>query len=202
MDEPDPQLVVIAGPNGAGKSTLAPSLLRDRFGPVEFVNADTIAQGLSAFRPESVAVEADRVMLRRLRSMSSRRESFAFETTLASRSYAPWLAELRGQGYEVHLLFLWLRSAELAVQRVHERVRLGGHDVQDVVIRRRYLRGARNFFRLYRALSDAWVIYDNSNVATSVAIASGSIDGAVTVFDEIAWQEFTRLNDENSAPDQ
>jgi predicted ABC-type ATPase len=79
---------------------------------------------------------------------------------------------------------------------------LGGHDVQDVVIRRRYLRGARNFFRLYRALSDAWVIYDNSNVATPVAIASGSIDGAVIVFDETAWQEFTRLNDETRAPDQ
>jgi predicted ABC-type ATPase len=197
MGQPDPQLVVIAGPNGAGKSTLAPSLLRDRFGPVEYVNADTIAQGLSAFRPESVAIEAGRVMLRRLHAMSARRESFAFETTLASRSYASWLAELRERGYEVHLLFLWLRSAELAVQRVRERVRLGGHDIQEVIIRRRYLRGAQNFFRLYRALSDAWVIYDNSNVATTFAIASGSRDASVTIFDEIAWREFTRLVDEN-----
>lgn len=201
MSDANPQVVVIAGPNGAGKSTLAPFLLSDRFGPMEFINADTIAQGLSAFRPESVAVEAGRVMLRRMRALASRRASFAFETTLATRSYAPWLSKLRGQGYEVHLLFLWLRSADLAVQRVRERVRFGGHDVREVVVRRRYLKGALNFSHLYRALSDAWVIYDNSSAsAPAVLVASGE-GGTITVFDEAVWREFERLEHELGTQD-
>jgi predicted ABC-type ATPase len=124
-----PHVIVVAGPNGAGKSTAAPRLLRDALSVREFVNADTIAAGLSAFRPESVAIAAGRIMLARMRVLAAAREDFAFETTLASRSFAPWLAGLQSGGYHVHLLFLWLRSPELAVSRVAERVRLGGHDV-------------------------------------------------------------------------
>jgi predicted ABC-type ATPase len=98
MGEERPKVIVIAGPNGAGKSTLAPALLRDTFGVLTYVNADTIAQGLSAFRPEGAAVEAGRVMLRRLRTLAEQGETFAFESTLAGRAYAPWLAELRAGG--------------------------------------------------------------------------------------------------------
>jgi hypothetical protein len=116
MNETSPQVAVIAGPNGAGKTSLTPFLLRDRFSAFAFVNADAIASGLSAFEPDSVAIEAGRVMLRRLHELSERKESFAFETTLATRSYAPWLKQLRPLGYEVHLVFVWLRSAELAIE--------------------------------------------------------------------------------------
>lgn len=114
MSEANPQVIVIAWPNGAGKSTLAPYLLRDTFGLLEFVNADSIALGLSAFRPEGESPEAGRVMLRRLRELSAARASFAFETTLSTRSYAPWIAGLKGSGYNFHLTFLWLRSPDLA----------------------------------------------------------------------------------------
>jgi predicted ABC-type ATPase len=114
-----PQVIIIAGPNGAGKSTLAPFLLRDRLGLPEYVNADTIAQGLSAFQPERVAIEAGRVMLKRLRDLARQQASFAFETTLATRSYAPWLKELCGPGYRVQLLFIWLRSPGLAEEFLH-----------------------------------------------------------------------------------
>jgi predicted ABC-type ATPase len=137
-------VVIVAGANGLGKSTSAPPLLRDALEVTEFVNADTIAAGLSAFRPQSVAVAAGRIMLARMRSLAIARENFAFETTLASRSFAPWLRRLREDGYRVHILFLWLRNEELAVRRVAERVRAGGHDVPEDVVRR-YRAGLRNF---------------------------------------------------------
>ena len=144
-----PYVIVVAGPNGAGKSTAAPRLLRDALEVTEFVNADAIAAGMSAFRPESVAIAAGRIMLRRMRALAAARENFAFETTLASRSFAAWLPKLQGGGYRLHLLFLWLRSPELAVSRVAGRVRLGGHDVAEAVVRRRYRAGLQNLFHLY-----------------------------------------------------
>ena len=115
-----PNVFVIAGPNGAGKSTAAPLLIGKRLGISEYVNADIIAAGLSAFAPESVALEAGRVMLRRLRELAGAGKDFAFETTLASRSFAPWIARLRKEsGYRFHLSFLWLPSADLEIGRAH-----------------------------------------------------------------------------------
>ena len=108
-----PLVIVIAGPNGAGKSTTAPWLLRDALQVSEFVNADAIAGGLSAFRPDSVAIPAGRAMLERMQHLADAQTNFAFETTLASRSFAPWLARLKRSGYQVHVLFLWLESADL-----------------------------------------------------------------------------------------
>ncbi len=118
MSDEQPQVIMIAGPNGAGKTTLAPFLLRDTLGVLEYVNADPIALGLSGFDPASVAFEAGRVMLRRLHELSAQRKTFAFETTLAAKSYAGWIQKLRSNGYKFQLLFLWLRSPDLAVQRV------------------------------------------------------------------------------------
>ncbi len=131
MGEPNPQIIVIVGPNGAGKSTLAPFLLRDTFGLTEYVNADTIAQGLSAFNSEGAAFEAGRIMLRRLHHLADEKRNFAFESTLASRSYAGWITGLRQQGYEFHLIYLWLSSVNLAVERVRERVSLLWHVLFD-----------------------------------------------------------------------
>jgi predicted ABC-type ATPase len=175
-----PHVVVVAGPNGAGKSTVAPRLLRDALAVREFVNADTIAAGLSAFRPESVAIGAGRIMLARMRALAAAREDFSFETTLASRSFAPWLAGLQSGGYYVNLLFLWLRSPELAVSRVAERVRLGGQDVPIPVIRRRYEAGLTNFFRVYLPLVNSWDLFDNSEPGRPRLVAAGEGD-AVSV---------------------
>jgi predicted ABC-type ATPase len=160
----EPHVIVVAGPNGAGKSTAAPRLLRDAFEVREFVNADVIAAGISAFRPETVVIAAGRIMLARMRRLAQGRVDFAFETTLASRSFAPWLTGLQRTGYHVHLLFLWLRNAELAVSRVAERVRLGGHDVPAAIVQRRYRAGLLNFFRVYLPLADTWQLFDNSEV--------------------------------------
>jgi len=156
-----PHCFVIAGPNGAGKSTAAPALLRDLLGVAEYVNADLIAQGLSAFDTQSVAFQAGRVMLERLHQLAARRRHFAFETTLSTRGYLPWLRGLQADGYAFDLAFLWLPSPEMAVARVAERVRSGGHDVPEAVIRRRYVRGLDNFFRRYRTQADRWWLIDN-----------------------------------------
>lgn len=187
-----PQVFVIAGPNGAGKSTLAPYVLRDAFGVSEFVNADTIALGLSAFSPESVTFAAGRIMLARLADLARARQSFAFETTLATRSYAAFVAGLRREGYEFQLLYLALRSPELAVERVRSRVRLGGHNVAETVVRRRFHSGARNFLRLYRPLADTWGMYDNSTLDAPCPVAVGRRDEFTEVLRPDLWHEFQR----------
>lgn len=187
-----PNIVVLAGPNGSGKSTTGPALLRDTLGITEFVNADTIAQGLSAFDPGGAAIEAGRVMLRRIHELAEDRASFAFETTLASRTFASWLGDLRETGYRVHVVFLWLPSADLAVERVAERVRLGGHHVPEEVVRRRYGAGLRNFFELYQPLAESWRIYDNSEADGPRLIAAGEEAHTTAAVDDAAWQQIRK----------
>jgi predicted ABC-type ATPase len=189
----EPLIVVIGGPNGAGKSTTAPRLLRDAFEVGEFVNADTIAEGLSAFRPESVALAAGRVMLQRLQLLAAARESFAFETTLASRRFAPWLRGLRGEGFRTHLAFLSLPNADLAVARVAERVLQGGHDVPEDVVRRRFVRGLSNFFSLYRPVVASWRLFDNSDAEGPRLIADGKLDEAPAIHDQESWRRLRDL---------
>lgn len=182
-----PTVIVIGGPNGAGKSTIAPLVLRGVLGVTEFVNADVIAQGLSAFQPERKAVQAGRIMLARLKELAAAREDFAFETTLASRSFAPWLRELRGSGYSFHLAFVWLADASLAVSRVGARVISGGHHVPEETVRRRYQRGLRNFFDLYRPLATSWVLYDNSESERERVVASAEGAG-IMIHQPAVWQ--------------
>jgi predicted ABC-type ATPase len=182
-----PLVIVIAGPNGAGKSTMALRLLRDALAVSEFVNADPIAIGLSAFRPESVAMAAGRVMLARLKSLAAAGNDFAFETTLASRTFAPWLRSLRASRYRVHLAFLSLPSPDLAVARVAERVRQGGHDVPESVVRRRFDAGLRNLFALYEGIADTWQLFDNSGVGEPRLVASGRAGHQGRILDAVAW---------------
>jgi len=181
-----PSVVILAGPNGAGKSTVAPALLRGALAVNEFVNADVIASGLSAFDPASAAIAAGRVMLARIRELASQRVNFAFETTLASRSFAPWLRQLVTSGYSAHLVFLWLPSADFAVDRVAERVRTGGHNVPPETVRRRYAAGLRNFFQLYQPLVSGWVLYDSSGPVPR-AVAEGLASHPPTVYDRDIW---------------
>jgi len=182
-----PIVVLIAGPNGAGKSTAAPYILRDLMGIEAFVNADDIARGLSAFNPESVAQAAGRLMLERLRELADQGEDFAFETTLASRSFAPWLAGLREQRYRVMLNFLWVPDPALSISRIEGRVRQGGHFVPDDIVRRRYGRSLRNLFELYQPVADRWVLYDNS-LGERRRIARGSLGSLGIVYNAALWR--------------
>jgi predicted ABC-type ATPase len=181
-------VVVLAGPNGAGKTTLAPKLLRDVLRVGEFVNADVLASGLSAFDPERAAAAAGRVMLQRLHELAEQRVSFAFETTLASRSFAAWLARLREAGYRVHIVFLWLPSADVAVKRVADRFRMGGHAVPEEAVRRRFGAGLRNFFGLYQPLADTWRMYDNSRAGAPRLIANGRRSEVSRIADRVLWR--------------
>ncbi|MFB2936121.1 zeta toxin family protein [Aerosakkonemataceae cyanobacterium BLCC-F154] len=187
-----PNLIVIAGPNGSGKSTVAPALLQGTFRVNEFVNADAIAQGLSAFAPERVAFQAGRIMLERLQQLANQRVNFAFETTLASRTFAPWIANLQQTGYLFNLIFLWLPSADIAIARVQQRVTQGGHHVPEETIRRRYNSGIRNFFQLYQPLANNWRFYDNSNPAEIRLIASGKGIVEEVISENGTWDSIKR----------
>lgn len=132
-------------------------------------------------------------MLKRLRELADERGSFAFETTLATRSYAPWIGQLKQRGYNFHLLFLWLRSPELAIRRVKERVRLGGHDVTENIVRRRYTKGVINFFKLYSGLANSWLVYDNSVSGNTQKIARGGDELTLQVFNPPLWRQFKKV---------
>jgi predicted ABC-type ATPase len=160
-----PIVHVIAGPNGSGKTTFATEFLPKVVECFEFVNADYIAAGLSPLAPERAALEAGRLVLGRIKAISSERRSFGFETTLAGRTYVHLLKDLRNRGYRVHIYFLWLRSVDLALRRVAERVRRGGHNVPEADVRRRYVSGLRNLILLYRPLANAVSLMDNSEEA-------------------------------------
>lgn len=189
--EQNPKIIAIAGPNGAGKSTLAPRLLRDLLQVEEYVNADTIATGLSAFNSQGAALEAGRIALKRYDYLASQRISFAFETTLAARSYALRIHQLCQQGYDFYLFYLWLRDVEIAIERVKERVRLGGHDIPQQIIRQRYARGMNNFHHLYKPMAINWWIYDNSDEGLRI-MASGSKDSLFEIYEKELWSEFCR----------
>jgi predicted ABC-type ATPase len=185
-------VIVLAGPNGAGKTTSSRTLLAETLSLMTFVNADVIAQGLAGFDPNSAAIEASRIMLERLHTLAAQRADFAFETTLAGRTLAGWLKSLRETGYAVHLVYFWLQSPDLAVLRVAERVKAGGHDVPEATIRQRYRRSLRNLFGLYQPVVTTWRVYDNTHMGTSQPVAEGDSAGSVTVLAPAVWEQMRK----------
>ena len=153
-----PVLYVIAGPNGAGKTTFAREFL-PAADVVEFLNADLLAAGLSPLRPAMMAIRSARLLLSRWRELLAQRRDFAFESTLSGRTYAGMLREARTAGYEVRICYLWLPSVALSLRRVRQRVRMGGHDVPEEDLRRRFLPSLRNFFTLYLPLADEALLF-------------------------------------------
>ena len=157
-----PKLYIIAGCNGAGKTTASFTILPEILGCKEFINADEIAKGLSPFQPESVAVQAGRIMLTRMDELLQKGETFAFETTLATKSYKQKIEWAQANGYEVTLLFFWLDSPNMAKKRVAQRVAEGGHSIPSETIERRYYNGIANLFAIYIDMVDICYIFDNS----------------------------------------
>lgn len=182
-----PNVVVLGGPNGAGKSTIAKKAIRDGLGVLHYVNADTLGRGLSEFDSESMALKAGRIMLEHLKDLAKQRTDFAFETTLASKTFAPWIRTLKEAGYKFHLLYLWLPSPDMAVDRVSDRVQRGGHNIPEETIRRRYQRGLDNFFGLYAPMADFFRFFDNSNRDEPRIIAEKR-DTILTVEDVPLWE--------------
>jgi len=160
-----PLCVLIAGPNGAGKTTFARRYLPENAGVIHFVNADLIATGLSPLKPELAAIAAARTVLREIDRLAAERADFAFETTFSGLTYVRRLRAWKQAGYRIEMVYLRLRSIQLAVQRIAVRVRQGGHHVPRVDVVRRFSRGWVNFQRIYRPLADSWAVYDNSGRA-------------------------------------
>jgi predicted ABC-type ATPase len=162
MDSKVPRCIIIAGPNGAGKTTFAREFLPREAGIVHFVNADLIAAGLSPLKPELAALAGGRLLLSELDRLAAARADFAFESTLSGLTYAKRMREWKAAGYRIEIVFLRLASVRLALRRIADRVRQGGHAVPAADVRRRFHRGWKNFETTYRALAAAWAVYDNS----------------------------------------
>ncbi|MDO4951464.1 MAG: zeta toxin family protein [Bacteroidales bacterium] len=181
-------LYIISGPNGAGKTTASYSVLPKILHCREFVNADEIARGLSPFNPESVAIEAGRLMLSRIADLLHLNESFSIETTLATRSYFRLIEQAHRQGYQVTLLYFWLKSPEQAIERVAERVSKGGHNIPRDIIVRRYYEGIENLFHIYMPIVDTWVLVDNSITPRSI-IATGGMNQELMINNEVEYKK-------------
>lgn len=183
-------IYILAGPNGAGKTTLSYTILPEIFDCDEFVNADEIAKGISPLNPEKARIRAGRLMLERIKELLKNEESFAFETTLSTRFYRNLIHQAIIQGYEVTLLFLSLSSVELAIQRVQNRVREGGHNIPLETIERRYLSGLKNFFSIYQSIVTRWIFVDNSTEQFEF-IAEGTNSETILI-NEMKWLTLNR----------
>jgi predicted ABC-type ATPase len=177
-----PNVYIVAGPNGAGKTTFAKEFLPSYADCTNFVNADLIAQGVSPLLPEAAAFRAGRLMLKEIDLWAKRGADFGFETTLSGRTQLNVIRDLSKRGYSVHLFFLWVPTVELALSRVRDRVRNGGHDVPSVIVRRRFERSISNFFHYYRSLADSWILFDNSGEKPNIIALEK--DGKVRIIEE------------------
>jgi predicted ABC-type ATPase len=182
VSKKSPNLYIIAGPNGAGKTTFAKEFLPHYAKCENFINADLIAQGLSPFSPDAAAMRAGRLLLEQIQLLASKHSDFGFETTLAGVTYALLLRKLRAQGYKIHLFFLWIPTVEMALARIADRVRRGGHNIPEKVVRRRFQKGIQNLLQLYRPLLDLWMLFDNSG--TEPRLIAREEVGALRVFDQ------------------
>lgn len=181
-------LYIISGCNGAGKTTASYTVLPEILQCKEFVNADEIAKGLSPFNPENAAIEAGRIMLSRIDELLNKNETFSIETTLATKSYINLVKKAQNRGYKVYLIFFWLETPELAIQRVAERVSKGGHNIPIEIIQRRYVNGIINLFNIFMKEVDIWAIYDNSkNPRAFIAKGGKNID--FKIFSEITYNK-------------
>jgi predicted ABC-type ATPase len=190
-------LYIIAGCNGAGKTTASFTILPEILNCKEFVNADEIAKGLSPFQPEKVSIEAGRIMLERINDLMNSQENFAFETTLATRSYKSKIFLAKEKGYHVTLLFFWLRNVDLAIERVKTRVLEGGHHVENEVIRRRYKKGIKNLFEIYLPIADEVMIFDNSEGKHDL-IAEKTIESDIEVLNKVKFNQLKSYDEESA----
>ena len=190
-----PNLYIIAGCNGAGKTTASYTVLPEMLNCKEFVNADEIARGLSPFQPEKAAIDAGKIMLTRIQELIKSKVDFSFETTLSPRYFINLIKEAQEQGYFVTLIFFWLNSVDLAIQRVRMRVSEGGHDIPEDTIRRRYKKGVANFVSKYIPICDYWLVVNNSE-GPFYLIAEGLKDSEVEVKDVVVWNRIKNQENE------
>ncbi len=187
-----PNIYLIAGCNGAGKTTASNTMLPGMLKCKEFVNADSIAAGISPFQPESVSFEAGRVMLQRIEQLVKAKVDFAIETTLSSRNYLLKVKEWQKQGYEIILIYFWINSPSLAIERIKDRVKKGGHSVPEEIVIRRYYRGIKNLFKYYLQICDYWFVIDNSGTSPEI-VAEENKDLELIIFNKQIWSTIKEI---------
>jgi len=178
----------IAGCNEAGKTTASFTILPEILNCKEFVNADEIAKGISPFQPEKVSFEAGRIMLNRINELLNSNQNFAFETTLATKTYKSKILNAQKKGYNVTLLFFWLQNVDLAIERVRIRVLEGGHNIENEIIKRRYINGIKNLFNIYIPIVNEILIFDNSE-AKHQLIAEKLNQTEINILDSIKFNQ-------------
>lgn len=188
-----PRLYILAGCNGAGKTTASYTFLPEILDCREFVNSDEFAKSLSPFNPASASVTASRFMLRRVEYLIGKGTDFSIETTLATRSLVRVINSARKSGYVITILYLWVSSPEIAIQRVRDRVASGGHNIADDVLRRRYISGLNYLFDIYMPLCDRWMIADNS-CSTFTLVAEGDKKRTI-IKDDDKFRKIRRMID-------
>lgn len=193
-----PNLYIISGCNGAGKTTASYTILPEMLNCKEFVNADEIAKGLSPFQPEKVSIEAGKIMLRRIKELLFQKKDFAFETTLSTRSFVGLIKQAKELGYRINLIYLWLDSVQLAIERVKMRVSEGGHNIPTETIIRRYFAGLNNFINLYRDKVDYWMLINNSKTEPEL-IAEGKLELPNQIHNNETWNLINKLTDDNTS---
>lgn len=191
-----PRLYIISGCNGAGKTTASYSLLPEMLECSEFVNSDEFAKGLSPFDPSKAAIQASRYMLMKIRYLLGRQRDFAVETTLATRTLLKTVKMAQAAGYTVTLLYFWLRTPEMAIDRVRARVEAGGHDIPEETIRRRYHVGIDYFFHYYSPICERWILADNSQIPFRV-IAEGSRTDVINIRDEETYKRIRTIGEQH-----
>jgi predicted ABC-type ATPase len=194
-----PRLYIISGCNGAGKTTASYSLLPEMLDCREFVNSDEFAKGLSPFDPSKASIQASRYMITKIRYLLRKQKDFAVETTLATRTLLKTVKMAQAAGYTVTLLYFWLNSPELAIERVKARVEAGGHDIPEETIRRRYTVGIHYFFHYYAPLCERWILADNSQIPFRV-IAEGSRKDIINIKDEDTYTQIRGIAEERHRP--
>ena len=187
-----PRLYIISGCNGAGKTTASYTMLPEMLDCSEFVNSDEFAKGLSPFNPEKASIQASRYMIMKIRYLLKRQQDFGIETTLATRTLLKTIRMAQEAGYTVTLLYFWLNSPDLAVERVAARVGAGGHDIPEETIRRRYRVGIDYFFHDYAPMCERWILADNSQIPFRV-IAEGSKNDLINIKDEATYEQIRKV---------
>lgn len=190
-----PKLYIISDCNGAGKTTSSQTILPEILDCKEFVNADYIAAGLSPFQPDTAAIAAGRIMLERIKDLINLNVTFAIETTLSSKTLKFQIESAKNKGYEIVLLYFWLKSPELAIERICERVLKGGHLIGDEIVKRRYYRGLRNLFEIFIPLSDYWTIIDNTTT-NPVTVVEKDLENYLKILDEKLYNYIKELANE------
>lgn len=183
---------IIAGANGSGKTTFAKEFLPEYAKCPNFVNADLIARGLSPFSPRQAAIKAGKLVLEQIDELSSRGVDFAFETTLAGKTYVKHFQSLKEKGYRLHLFFLWVPTSQLAIARIRDRVAEGGHDVPVEDIKRRFERSIENLFKVYLLFLDTWMLFDNSGIKPRLIVRNNN--GDRDIFDKDLFQKIVNRN--------